>query len=184
MVQSQNYNRPLPPAVISESMLHQVAAAMPDMLRHDVTWSAKIPTTTHEATTISEPDIDTFLEAIAHRSGFTQVALEAFSAEKDTSFYLYCEPGSSLEYDCPDALREELARFAHTIQSMFNDTRRWLYWLPLRAPKFAVGCQPPNFLQRFEWQDIWNKVAADLIVRGVTFTAGLALGLGIGKFGL
>ena len=149
MPRSKNYSRDLPPAIITDQLLREINTAIPSVLRDDLTWSAKIPTTTSNASTVHEGDIETFIKATEDDTGFKQVALEAFSRDREIPFYLYCESaGSSLEYDCPAESEGELFALAHPIQDMFKEVQRWKHWvaIPLvprswvfKSPKFAIG---------------------------------------------
>lgn len=187
MSDSNNYRHGLPPAVISEVILKQIDAAVPQMLRSDLTWSAKVPRGRHAATTTKEENIDDFLEAITGKQGFDQVALEAFSEDKAISLYLYIESPTTLEYDCPPESEADLATIAHSLQNIFREERHWSHWMPLawfRSPRFHIGRQDIPLWRRLRWQLITENVIANVVSHFLFAGGGFGIGLLLGKFAI
>ena len=173
------------PAVVSAEMLREIDAAIPDLLRQNISWGARVG---EEA--IQARNIDEFLEDSAEETRFDELTLEAWDA--NNSIYLGCDSeGSYFECWFNTDNSTEFTSLTNAIEGAFRRNRRRTAVVPrlvarpkrfLRTSKLAFGKSVPSYWSELNWHKIGEDIISRVASHAITFVVGGAGGAIAGFF--
>lgn len=194
----------LPTARMSSEMIREMHAAIPQVLRRNIKWSAEVP----QNREVSGHDLDAFLNAIAGEPELTKIHLFAHSSYGHGEISVLCTP-SFVVLQCRFDEENELqfSIFANFAKGIFGEnhqsnlTTLGPIIIPEHAPKeqnepvpaamLETGSTPVHgenglpFWSRLNWQkiveDIISRVASYLIIASVSGLVGGFIGYLLGR---
>ena len=178
----------LPTVPISAGLIRTIHAAVPEMLRQDVNWSASTP----QGDDVRTNDLGTFLDALSKEPQVEMIHLFADRSKRGSgynSMNLFFGPERRTHLDCFFDLRNEVefARFVYFVKGIFDENPP-LMFSELEPSESVVDSEEPDkssFWSRLNWQkiveDIISRVASNLIGYVVAGLAGAVVGYFLGQ---
>lgn len=178
----------LPTVPISVGLVRTIHAAVPEVVRQDVSWSASTP----EGGEVSTDDLEAFLDAIAKEPQVARIHLFTDRTRKGSGYNLinlFFGPEHRTRLDCSFDVRNEVefARFVYFVNGIFSENPP-LTFSESEPPESVVDSEEADkspFWSRLNWQriveDIISRVASNLIGYAVAGLAGIIIGYFIGR---